>query len=51
MFAKFIGSFFGIEYNHPHSEAKSVFTLKKTQTPFLERVITSIKEKKDDLYK
>ena len=51
LFAKFIGNFFGIEYPHPHVDMDKVIKLKKNQTPFLERIISCIKEKNEDKYK
>ena len=54
LFAQFVGNFFGIEYNHPYVEMQKVFNRKKNQTPFLERLIASIKgksAKRDELKK
>jgi hypothetical protein len=44
-FSKFIGSFFGISFKNPHLEMQKVINRKKNQTPFLDRMIESIKGK------
>ena len=44
-FAKYVGSFFGISYSNPHDDMKKILNRKKNQTPFLYRLIESIKGK------
>jgi hypothetical protein len=43
LFAKFIGSFFGITYHNPHDDMRKVLNRKKETTPFLQRLIESMK--------
>ena len=47
LFAKEIGSLFGITFNHPHDEMRRIINRKKNLTPFLNRVINGIKIKSD----
>ena len=45
LFAKFVGNFFGIAYPEPHDDMRKVLNRKKNSTPFLYRIIESIKSK------
>jgi len=45
MLIRFVGNFFGIDYKNPSQDFKVVIDRKRNQTPFLERLIVSIKDK------
>jgi hypothetical protein len=45
MLARFVGNFFGIDYSHPSQDFKIVIDRKRNQTPFLHRLIESIRNK------
>jgi len=51
LFAKEIGNIFGITFNHPHDEMRRILNRKKNQTPFLNRIIATLKGKSDDMDK
>lgn len=45
VFAKFIGSFFGIAYSNPHGEMQRILNRKKNRTPFLNRMIDCLNQR------
>ena len=45
LFAKEIGEVFGVTFSNPYFEMQKILNRKKNQTPFLTRVISSIKKK------
>lgn len=47
LFAKFIGGLFGITYKYPQDDFRKIMSRKKNPTPFLNRMINSIKDKND----
>ena len=48
VFAKEIGSVFGITFSNPQSEMDRILDRKKNQTPFLNRMVGVLKKKCDD---
>jgi len=44
--AQFFGNVFGISYDNLYTDARKVLQRKKSQTPFLNRIIAAIKTKK-----
>jgi hypothetical protein len=48
-FAQFFGNAFKISYDHLYTDARRVIQRKKCQTPFLNRVIEAIKNKRIDM--
>jgi len=49
LFVQSIGNIFGITFDDPKKEAHKVLTRKKNPTPFFERIITVLKNKKTDM--
>jgi len=49
LFAQSIGNIFGITFDDPKKEAHKVLARKKNPTPFFERIITVLKNKKTDM--
>jgi hypothetical protein len=45
LFAKCIGELFGVPYDNPHDDLRKVMSRKKNPTPFLFRIIESIRDK------
>ena len=46
LFAKFIGDFFGISYDNPYKDIGKVIDRKRNQTPFLQRIIECLKNRR-----
>jgi len=50
LFAKEIGSIFGITYNNPHFEMRKILNRKREQTPFMNRIIAGLKDKSEKMF-